>query len=124
MKKRLIFLLAILIGVLTPWAATAEPDFIFMLSSPWPIKPGGATGFEVGVQENDGSPASGQTVSFSVSPADGTASLTSTSATTDSNGRASTTLITTSSASGTYTVTATLDNGLSVSGTADVETSP
>ncbi|MXX37414.1 MAG: hypothetical protein F4Z85_04925 [Gemmatimonadetes bacterium] len=93
-----------------------------MTHSPWPIKPGGGMTFTVEVQE-DGSPASGQTVSFSVSPADGTASLSSSSATTDSKGQAQTKLTLASDAAGTYTVTASLDNGLSVSGTATVDTS-
>ena len=93
-----------------------------MLTSPWPGKPGGSFPFTVEVQE-DGSPAQGQAVSFSVSPADGTASLSSTSATTGSDGQVQTTLVFGISASGTYTVTATLDNGLSVSGTATIDTS-
>ena len=92
-----------------------------MTHSPWPIAPGGGMGFTVQVRE-DGSPAQGETVTFSVSPDDGTASLNSTSATTDSNGQASTTLSVGSDASGSYTVTAT-HGSQSVSGTATVETS-
>ena len=46
---------------------------------------------------------------------DGTALLSTTSATTDSNGEARTTLTLGSSASGSYTVTATLGNGQSAS---------
>ncbi len=91
-----------------------------MITSPWPGKPGGSFPFTVEVQE-DGSPASGQTVSFSVSPFDGTALLYPASATTGSSGRVQTTLVFGSSASGTYTVTATLANGLAVSGTATVD---
>ena len=76
--------------------------------------------FDVDVQE-DGSAAPGKTVTFSVSPDDGTVSLSTTSATTDSNGRASTTLRTGSGSSGVYTVTA-LVGTKSVSSTATVET--
>ncbi len=91
-----------------------------MITSPWPGKPGGSFPFTIEVQE-DGSPASGQAVSFSVSPFDGTALLYPASATTGSSGRVQTTLVFGSSASGTYTVTATLANGLAVSGTATVD---
>ena len=59
-------------------------------------------------------------MTFSVSPDDGTVSLSTTSATTDSNGRASTILRTGSGSSGVYTVTA-LVGTKSVSSTATVE---
>ena len=64
----------------------------------------------------------GRTVTFSVSPDDGTVSLSPTSATTDSNGEASTTLITGSGSSGSYTVTAS-GGGYSINYTVTVETS-
>ena len=64
----------------------------------------------------------GRTVTFSVSPDDGTVSLSPTSATTDSNGEASTTLTTGSGSSGSYTVTAS-GGGHSISYTVTVETS-
>ena len=59
----------------------------------------------------DGSGVSGKTVTFSVSPNDGTASVSPTSTTTDSNGSALTILTLGSNASGRYKVTATLDDG-------------
>ena len=93
---------------------------MIMFSSPWPLDPGESMTFSVHVQEG-GSAALGQTVTFSVSPDDGTVSLSTTSATTDSNGRASTTLRTGSGSSGVYTVTA-LVGTKSVSSTATVET--
>ena len=85
----------------------------------FPLNPGERRTFTAIVQK-DGSYVSGQTVTFSVSPNDGTVSLSSTSATTGSDGRASTSLITGSGSSGTYTVTATLANGQSISGTSTV----
>ena len=54
-------------------------------------------------------------MTFSLSPDDGTASLSTTSATTDSNGEARTTLTLGSNASGLYTVTATFGDGTSQS---------
>ena len=93
-----------------------------MTYSPWPIAPGESMTFTVGVQEN-GRPTLGQTVTFSVSPDDGTASLNPTRSTTGSNGQVSTTLTLGSDASGSYTVTASVGSQ-SVSGTATVETSP
>ena len=77
------------------------------------LNPGGSRTFTAIVLDNGY--VSGQTVTFSVSPDDGTVSLSSTTGTTDSKGEASTTLITGSDSSGSYTVTATLDNGQSVS---------
>ena len=68
---------------------------------------------------------SGETVTFSLSPDDGTASLSTTSVTTDSNGEARTTLTLGSSASGSYRVTATFGDGTSKThSTGTVETSP
>ena len=67
---------------------------------------------------------SGQAVTFSVSPNDGTATLGSTGETTGHNGQvgqAQTTLILGSGAAGSYTITAT-SNGKSVEGTATVQT--
>ena len=80
-----------------------------------PPNPGGNRTFTAIVWDIHGNDASGQTVTFSVSPNDGTVSLSSTTGTTDSKGEASTTLITRSDSSGSYTVTATLDDGNSIS---------
>ena len=85
-------------------------------------RPGQGLSFVVEVQE-DGSPASGRTVTFSVSPDDGTVLLDSTSLTTNSNGRAKSILLLLSGASGSYTVTAAVGS-ISTSGTATVGTSP
>ena len=87
-----------------------------------PSIPGDSAAFSVDVDE-DGSDAPGKTVTFSVSPADGTVSLSTTSATTDSKGQASTTLRTGSGSSGSYTVTASVGT-LSLSSSVTVETSP
>ena len=84
--------------------------------------PGVTLAFVVDVVADDGLPQ-GQTVTFSVSPDDGTVSLSTTSATTNEYGLAQTTLTIGNDASGSYTVTATLNNGISVSGTVTVETS-
>ena len=81
--------------------------------------PGDSLTFTVKVQE-DGSPASGKTVTFSITSGDGNASLSATSATTGSNGQASTKLTLGASASGSYTVTATVGSK-STSGTATVD---
>ena len=78
-------------------------------------------GFTVEVKENN-EPVEGETITWSVSPEDGTASVNPTSSTTDSDGKASTTLRVGSDASGSYTVTATRGSQ-SVSGTVTVETS-
>ena len=95
-----------------------------LYNSSLPINPGESMTFDVRLYyREDGSLASGQTVTFGVSPDDGTVSLTTTSATTGSNGRASTKLITGSNSSGSYTVTATRSDGDSLSGTATVVTS-
>ena len=75
--------------------------------------PGESVAFRL--QLDGGTNVSGKTVTFSVSPNDGTASLSTTSATTDTNGIARTNLVLGSDASGKYTVTATLDDGASVS---------
>ena len=93
-----------------------------MFSTPWPLDPGDSTTFSIDVQE-DGNAASGKTVTFSVSPDDGTVSLSTTSATTDSNGQASTTLRTGSGSSGSYTVTASVGT-LSLSSSVTVNTPP
>ena len=81
---------------------------LVMSHSPWPLDPGESMTFTVEIQE-DGSAAPGQTVTFSVSPDDGTVSLSTTSATTDSNGQAQTILRTGSGSSGSYTVTASVE---------------
>ena len=111
-------------GTATVEASPPPPPLrtLVMTSSPWPLDPGDSMTFTVEAQE-DGSAVSGETVTFSVSPDDGTVSLSTTSATTDSNGRASTILRTGSGSSGPYTVTASIGDS-SVSGTATVETSP
>ena len=88
-----------------------------------PINPGESMTFTVEVQK-DGSWIAGQPAAFSVSPDDGTVALSTTSGTTNSNGRASTTLSTGSDSSGSYRVTATLNNGQFISGTVTVGTPP
>ena len=119
MKKQLIgFILPLLICVLMPLGATAGLSMI-MFNSVWPLDPGESMTFDVYIQE-DGSTVLGQTVTFSVSPDDGTVSLSTTSATTDSNGEAETILRTSSSSSGVYTVTASVGT-ISGSSTATVE---
>ena len=87
------------------------------------INPGESMTFTVEVQK-DGNWIAGQPAAFSVSPNDGTVALSTTSGTTDSNGRASTTLSTGSDSSGSYRVTATLNNGQFISGTVTVGTPP
>ena len=88
-----------------------------------PINPGESMTFTAEI-EKDGSYVSGQAVTFSVTPDDGTVALSTTSGTTNSNGRASTTLSTGSNSSGSYRVTATLNNGQFISGTVTVGTPP
>ena len=61
-----------------------------------------------------GKGVSGKTVTFSVSPDDGTVSFSTTSTSTDKHGTAETKLILGRGASGSYRVTATLDDGQSV----------
>ena len=120
MKKQLIgFILPLLICVLTPTGAAAFL-FMFMITSPWPGQPGGSFPFTVEVQEN-GSLVEGQTVTFSVSPDDGTVSFSVTTATTDSDGKVFTSLRLGSDASGSYTVTASVGTS-SISATVTVET--
>ena len=122
MKKHLIsFILPLLICIWMPLGAIAGLSAV-MFSTPWPLDPGDSTTFSIDVQE-DGSAAPGKTVTFSVSPADGTVSLSTTSATTDSNGQASTTLRTGSGSSGSYTVTASVGT-LSLSSSVTVNTPP
>ena len=95
---------------------------ISVVSGPGSGDPGDALTFTVEVQE-DGSAASGKTVTFSITSGDGNASLGTTSATTGSNGRASTSVTLGGSASGSYTITATVGSK-STSGTATVNTPP
>ena len=95
---------------------------ISAVSGPGSGDPGDELTFTVEVQE-DGSAASGKTVSFSITSGDGNASLNPTSATTGSNGQASTTLTLGNSASGSYTITATVGDK-STTGTATVNTPP
>ncbi len=77
--------------------------------------PGESVAFTFSLRRKDGRGVSGKTVTFSVSPDDGTASVSPTSATTDSGGNVRTKLILGNDASGRYRVTATLDDGKSVS---------
>ena len=100
------------------------PDFILSMTIPSgaiPLSPGESRTF-IAIAQKDGGYVSGKTVTFSVSPNDGTVSLSTTSATTGSDGRASTSLITGSGSSGSYTVTAS-GGGHSISGTVTVEAS-
>ncbi|MDE0314733.1 MAG: cadherin domain-containing protein [Candidatus Poribacteria bacterium] len=100
-------------------------EFIFNMRIPsgaLPLNPGESRTF-IAYVEKDLKYISGRTVTFSVKPDDGTVSLSPTTATTDSDGQASTVLTTGSDSSGLYTVTATLDNGATISGTATVEAS-
>ena len=92
-----------------------------MTTSPWPGQPGGSFPFTLRVTD-DGSPVEGQTVTFSVSPDDGTVSFSVTTATTDSDGKVSTSLRLGSDASGSYTVTASVGTG-SISSTVTVDSS-
>ena len=95
---------------------------ISVISGPGSGAPGDTLTFVVEVRE-DGTAASGETVTFSITSGDGNASLGSASETTGINGQAQTTLTLGNSASGSYTITAT-SNSVSVSGTATVQTSP
>ena len=104
------------------WVHVEYEYILSMIWSSLPLTPGGSTTFTAETQK-DGSYVSGLTVTFSVSPDDGTASLSPTTATTDSNGRASTSLSVGSDASGSYTVRATLDSGQFISATKTVDTS-
>ena len=113
-------------GVSVSATATVEdsqPAFsIRVVTSPGSGEPGDTLTFVVEVLQ-DGTLTQGLTVDFSITSGDGNASLGSASETTGSNGQAQTTLILGSSASGAYTIRAT-SNGVSVSGTATVQTSP
>ncbi|MDE0185691.1 MAG: cohesin domain-containing protein, partial [Candidatus Poribacteria bacterium] len=91
---------------------------IRVVSSPGSGNPGDELTFTVEVQE-DGSAASGKTVSFSITSGDGNASLSPESATTDTDGQASTTITLGNNAAGNYIVAATVDSE-SVSSTAKV----
>ena len=73
------------------------------------VQPGDTVTFTAEVREN-GNPVSGQTVTFRVDPDDGGVSLSTTSATTDSNGQARTTLTTGSDSSRAYWVVAAIGN--------------
>ena len=104
------------------WVHVQYEYILSMISSSLPLKRGGSMTFTAETQK-DGSYVSGLTVTFSVSPDDGTVSLNPTTATTDSNGRASTSLSVGNDASGSYTVRATLDSGQFISTTNTVDTS-
>ena len=70
-----------------------------------------------------GNPVAGQTVRFSVTPDDGTASLSTINTITDGDGKASATLTIGSSSVGSYTITTTLNDGRSTSAAATVDAS-
>ena len=109
-------------ATVTGGGGNPPPAFsIRVVTSPGSGEPGDTLTFAVEVQQ-DGTLTQGLTVTFSVSPNNGTALLGTTSTTTLSNGRAQTILTLGNSASGSYTITAT-SNGVSVSGTATVEDS-
>ena len=91
---------------------------ISMSSSNSNPEPGDTVTFTAGVQRNN-NPAIDQTVTFSINPDDGTASLNPTSATTGNDGQAQTTLTLGSDASGSYTVTASVGT-ISTSAAVDV----
>ena len=110
-------------GTATVGSSPPPPELsIGVVNGPGSGSPGDALTFTVEVQA-DGSPASGKTVTFSITTGDGNASLNPTSVTTGNNGQASTTLTLGNSASGSYTVTATVGSE-STSGTATVAISP
>ena len=121
MKKQLIgFILSFLICVMMPLRATAEPAREFSLkSSSLSVWPGDTVKFTATLRLG-GNPLAGETVRFSFTPDDGTASLSAASATTDSNGEAQTALTFGSSASGSYQFTASADNYLPVNVTVTV----
>ena len=124
MKKQLIgFILPFLICALMPLRASSE-HYLWVISFPGSGAPGDTLTYIVEVRGEAENPVSGQTVTFSIISGDGNASLSTTSATTGSNGRAQTTLTLGSSASGSYTVKASISNHLFVNGIAIVETSP
>ena len=93
-----------------PSVAIADFSGGFLTSDPFIVSPLESTTLTFEVRE-DGSLVSGQAVTFSVSPDDGIASLSTTSATTDSNGQAQTTLsLSGDSPERHYFLTAELDN--------------
>ena len=106
----------------TVTVGTAPSLSVSISSSASSAAPGDTVTFTATVTENS-NPASGQALTFGIIrytgtsfdiefiPVAGTASLSSTSATTDSNGQASTSLTIGSGASGSYAVSATLSGG-------------
>ena len=106
----------------TVTVGTAPSLSVSVSSSASSAAPGDTVTFTATVTENS-NPASGQALTFGIIrytgtsfdiefiPVAGTASLSSTSATTDSNGQASTSLTIGSGASGSYAVSATLSGG-------------
>ncbi|RKU08124.1 hypothetical protein C6503_23360 [Candidatus Poribacteria bacterium] len=124
MKKQLIgFIFLFLICLLMPFVAMADLSVV-VINSPGAGDPGDWLTFIVEVRE-DRSPLSGQTVTFSIEPDDGTLSVLGglTSTVTGNNGRSSATLVLGDDASGTYTVTASSGTA-SVSRTVTVGTLP
>ena len=110
--KIVLSLVLLLIALTVLWCADASAAWTIRVVSPSSdalIALGGSTTFTVEVQQN-GSPASGQTVAFSTKPSAGsgptTVTLSSASGTTGSNGRASTT-VTFPHVGGTYRLIAT-----------------
>ena len=86
--------------------------------------PGDTLTLIVEVRGEDENPVPGQTVTFSIASGDGNAWLSTTSATTGSNGRAQTTLTLGNSASGSYNVKASISNHLFATSYTTVQTSP
>ena len=111
MKKLLIgFILLLLCCALMPLEATAELSLVLNADRDnLNVQPGDTITFTAEVREN-GNLVSGQTVTFRVDPDDGGVSLSTTSATTDSNGQAQTTLTTGSDSSRAYWVVAAIGN--------------
>ena len=111
MKKPLIgFILLLLICALMPLEATAELPLVLNADRDnLNVQPGDTVTFTAEVREN-GSPVSGQTVTFRVDPDDGGVTLSTTSAATDSNGQARTTLTSGSDSSRAYWVVAAIGN--------------
>ena len=92
----------------------SPPTRTFYRVESTPFHPGDTVTFIASVRQvRDGADrgVSGETVTFSLSPNNGTASLSATSGTTDSNGSVRTTLTLSNKASGSYRVRATFGDG-------------
>ena len=113
MKKQLIGALLFFICTLMASVAMAEYD-VSLQTTFWPVRPGDSKDFFLHVREDGRPPWKGLNVTFSVRPDDGTVTLSPTTATTNKNGAASTTLtVGNAPANSSYRVTATLENGQS-----------